>query len=46
MAHPPASKSQKIRTGNYCLSWSGLRGLMDDTSILLQVAKPLNAMYK
>ena len=24
MARPPASKSQKIRTGNYYLSWSGL----------------------
>ena len=24
LARPPASKSEKIRTGNYYLSWSGL----------------------
>ena len=25
MARPPVSKSQKIRTGNYYLIWSGLK---------------------
>ena len=27
MARPPASKSKKIRTGNYYLSWSGLMAM-------------------
>ena len=32
MAHPPASKAQEIRMGNYYLSWSGLTNSIKNNS--------------
>ena len=37
MARPPASKSKKIRTGNYYLSWSGLNVVLAHIALKIYV---------